>query len=398
MQKINDTEVTDKLSPPTQLPLLPYLEHQESARPADFIPVYEPWLGEREAEYVLEAVNSGWISSLGRYVSEFEQAFAAYCGVEHGVSTSNGTTALHLALHAQGVGPGDEVIVPALSFVASANSVVYTGAKPVFADVDLESWTLLPEEVERLATGRTKAIMPVHLYGHPAAMVEIMDVANARDLWVLEDAAEAHGAQAGEQRAGGLGHAAAFSFFANKIVTTGEGGMVTTNDKQLAARCRMLRDHAMPPERRYWHEEVGFNYRMTNLQAAVGLAQMERVDEFVARKRCIADLYSQELSGVPGVVLPVERPGYMNVYWMYSILIEDDYALSRDELIVALRDHGIDSRPFFHSLDTLPPYAADTPLPNALVLSRSGLNLPSSPRLTDSQVEYVCDILAKLAD
>lgn len=382
---------------PTQLSLLPYLEHQESDRPADFIPVYEPWLGEREAEYVLDAVNSGWISSLGRYVVEFEEAFARYCGTDHGISTSNGTTALHLALHGMGLGAGDEVIVPALTFVASANAVVYTGARPVFADVDAETWTLLPEEVDRLVNERTKAVMPVHLYGHPAAMDEIGQIADAHGLRVVEDAAEAHGAQVGSRRSGSLGHAAAFSFFANKIVTTGEGGMVTTNDASLAARFRKLRDHAMPPERRYWHDEVGFNYRMTNLQAAVGLAQMERIDEFVRRKREIAEKYTERLADVPGLALPVERAGYTNVFWMYSVVLDERYPLSRDELVPALRERGIDSRPFFHSLDTLPPYAVDAPLPRALALSRQGLNLPSSPRLTDSQIDYICDTLVQFA-
>jgi perosamine synthetase len=382
---------------PTQLPLLPYLEHQESERPEDFIPVYEPWLGEREAEYVLDAVHSGWISSLGKYVVEFEDSFAAFCGVAHGVSTSNGTTALHLALHALGVGPGDEVIVPALTFVASANAVAYTGARPVFADVDPDTWTLLPQEVERLATDRTRAVMPVHLYGHPAPMGDITDIAASRELWVLEDAAEAHGARVGPGRVGSLGHIAAFSFFANKIITTGEGGMLTTGDPQLAARCRKLRDHAMPPERRYWHDEVGFNYRMTNLQAAVGVAQMDRIDEFIARKRQIAGLYAERLSRVPGIVLPVERPGYTNVYWMYSIRLDENYPLSRDELIVALRQRGIDSRPFFHSLDTLPPYRNEKPLAQAFALSATGLNLPSSPRLSDGQVCYICDTVKELA-
>lgn len=382
---------------PTQLPLLPYLEAETSQRPADFIPVYTPWLGDREAEYVLEAVQSGWISSLGKYVVQFEEEFARFCGTKYGVATSNGTTALHLALHALGLGPGDEVIVPALSFVASANTVAYTGAKPVFADVDMETWALLPEEVERLLSPRTKAVMPVHLYGHPAPMDEIRAIAEAHDLWIVEDAAEAHGACAGDRRTGNLGHVGAFSFFANKIITTGEGGLLTTNDEALAARLRMLRDHAMPPEKRYWHEEIGFNYRMTNLQAAVGVAQMARIDEFIARKRRIAELYAEGLAGLPGITLPVEKPGYTNVFWMYSVLIDAPFPLTRDEVIPALRQRGIDSRPFFHPLDTLPPYLSKTPRPQALALSRTGLNLPSSPRLSDEQVDRICQAFRDLA-
>lgn len=382
---------------PTQLSLLPFLEHEQSPRPANFIPVYEPWLGDLELEYVTEAVRSSWISSLGKYVQQFEAQFARFCGVAHGISTSNGTTALHLALHALGIGPGDEVIVPALTFVASANAVHYTGATPVFADVDPVTWTLDPDDVARRITPRTRAIMPVHLYGHPAPMDAINELARAHNLWVVEDAAEAHGAAIRGRRTGGLGHVAAFSFFANKVITTGEGGMVTTNDEALANRCRMLRDHAMPPESRYWHNEVGFNYRLTNLQAAVGVAQMTRIEEFLRRKRTIAGLYQTGLADIPGITLPTEAPGYTNIFWMYSILVQKPYPLSRDELIVALRAEGIDSRPFFHPLDTLPPYRSAEPRPTALALSRVGLNLPSSPRLTDGQVAFICETIRKLA-
>ena len=373
-----------------------FLDLETSARPAKFIPIYEPTLGALEEATVLEAVQSGWISSNGKYIREFEQAFAAFCGVEHGISASNGTTALHLAIHALGIGPGDEVIIPALTFVASANAVQYTGATPVFADVDPQTWTIDPAAVEALITPRTKAIMPVHLYGHPAPMAALHALAEQYGLLVIEDAAEAHGAQVGTQRTGNLGHIGAFSFFANKIITTGEGGMVTTNDAALAARCRMLRDHAMPPERRYWHDEVGFNYRMTNLQAAIGVAQMTRIDEFIARKRAIAACYQAALSHVPGLTLPTELAGYTNVYWMYSVVVEEDYPLTRDQVIVALRDHNIDSRPFFHPLDTLPPYRRPVPAPTALRLSQRGLNLPSAPSLTDAQVRYICDTLATL--
>jgi perosamine synthetase len=344
----------------------------------------------------LDAVHSGWISSLGKYIAQFEASFAAFCGTAHGVSVSNGTTALHLAIHALGVGPGDEVIVPALTFVASANAVTYTGARPIFADVDSDSWTIDPDEVARLISPRTKGIMPVHLYGHPAPMPELNALAERHGLWVLEDAAEAHGAAIGGRRVGNLGRIGAFSFYANKVITTGEGGLLTTDDAALAARCRMLRDHAMPPERRYWHDEIGFNYRMTNMQAAVGVAQMERIEEFIRRKREIARLYNERLAGLPGIRLPYEREGVTNIYWMYSILVDAPYPLERDELMRALREQGIDSRPFFHPLDTLPPYRSQNPCPNSLALSRTGLNLPSSPRLTNEQVLFICDTLHEL--
>ncbi len=380
-----------------QLPLFPYLETQESQRPPDFIPVYTPLLNGREEKYVLDAVRSGWISSLGRYVNRFEEDFARFCGVRNAVSVSNGTVALHLALHALGIGPGDEVIVPSLTFVATANAVHYTGATPVFADVDATTWCIDPADVARRTTPRTRAIMPVHLYGHPAPMDELRALAEEHDLLIVEDAAEGHGAQIGERMAGSLGDIAAFSFYANKIVTTGEGGMLTTDDDALAARCRMLRDHAMPPQRRYWHDEVGFNYRMTNLQAAVGVAQMERIASLIARKRAIAARYIERLSGLPGLTLPAERPGCTSVYWMVSLLVEPPFPLTRDALILALREQGIDSRPFFYPLDMLPPYFSPTPRPVSLQLSGTGLNLPSSPALTDAQVDYICAAICALA-
>ena len=379
-----------------QLPL-PYLESETAPRPRDFIPVYEPLLGVREEEYVLDAVRSGWISSLGKYIPQFEESFAAFCGTRFGVTASNGTTALHLATHALGLGPGDEVIIPDLTFIASASAVHYTGARPVFVDVDPATWTLDIDALERAITPATKAVMPVHLYGHMTDMAAVNEIAAAHNLWVIEDAAEAHGAAIEGQRAGSWGTIGAFSFYANKIITTGEGGMLTTDDADLAARCRQLRDHAMPPARRYWHDEVGFNYRMTNLQAAVGVAQMEQIDAVIRRKREIAELYLSQLADVPGITLPVERPGTTNVYWMVSVLIGDGYPLTRDELIVALRQQGIDSRPFFHPLDTLPPFFAADPCPVALRLSRQGINLPSSPRLTDDQVAYICATLRRLA-
>jgi perosamine synthetase len=380
-----------------QLPLFPYLEAQESPRPPDFIPVYTPALDGREEKYVLDAIRSGWISSLGQYVTRFEEQFAHFCGVEHAISVSNGTVALHLALHALGIGPGDEVIVPSLTFVASANAVRYTGATPVFADVDPQTWCIDVEDAARLVTVHTRAIMPVHLYGHPADMRALTALAADHGLQVIEDAAEAHGALFDGQVVGSIGRVGSFSFYANKIITTGEGGMLTTADGELAARCRMLRDHAMPPQKRYWHEEIGFNYRMTNLQAAVGVAQMERIDTFIRRKRRIAEIYQAHLCDLPGVQLPVEQPGCKNVFWMFSILVQPPYALSRDELIVALRTRGIDSRPFFHPLDTLPPYRNGRVRPVAELLSRCGINLPSAPSLSDEQVTYVAATIRKLA-
>lgn len=386
----------ESVTPATQLSL-PYLETEGSPRPSEFIPVYEPWLGDLEEQLVVETVRSTWISSNGKFIRQFEEEFSAYCGSAHGVSTSNGTTALHLAVHALGIGPGDEVIVPALTFVASANSVQYTGARPVFADVDPQRWTITPDEIARLITPRTKAIMPVHLYGQMAAMDEIVELARAHNVFVIEDAAEAHGASIRGKRAGSWGTIGAFSFFANKIITTGEGGMLLMNDGELAARCRQLRDHGMPPERRYWHDEVGFNYRITNMQAAVGVAQMTRIDEVIRRKRAIAEQYADELADVPGITMAGEAEGTTSVFWMVSALIDPPCALNRDALVIALRAEGIDSRPFFHPLDTLPPYRSERPAPVALDLSRRGINLPSAPTLTREQVSRICGTLRRLA-
>src|ERR1700742_4391751 len=260
-----------------------------------FIPISKPTIGPREKELVIEALESGWVSSIEKYIDEFEANFARYCGTEYALAVSNGTTGLHLALAALGIGPGDEVIVPDLTFVASANAVAYTGATPVLADIDPETLCLDPASVRSLLTPRTKAIMPVHLYGHPADMDALNELANAHGVAVIEDAPEAHGAEYRGRRVGGLGRCAVFSFYGNKVITTGEGGMITTNDRELYQRARRLGDHAMHPEQRYFHEERGFNYRITNLQAALGVAQLERIDDFLERRTEIMAWYNASI-------------------------------------------------------------------------------------------------------
>jgi perosamine synthetase len=258
----------------------------------DFYPISIPSIGDKEIEYVTDAVGSGWISSLGPYVTRFENDFAAFCEVEHAIAVSNGTVAIHLALHAMGIGAGDEVIMPDLSFIATANATLMTGAVPVFCDVDAESLCIDPALVEAKITPRTKAIMPVHLYGHPADMRSIMAIAAKYGVRVIEDAAEAHGSRANGHRVGGLGDCATFSFYGNKNLTTGEGGMITTNDAAFASRCRLLRDHAMSLSKRYWHDELGFNYRITNLQAALGCAQLDRSLELLDARQHVFAWYS----------------------------------------------------------------------------------------------------------
>lgn len=354
------------------------------------LPVAEPFLGEEELRYVSECVLSGWVSSAGKFVTRFEELFAKRCGVEHAIAVSNGTAALHVALVALGVGPGDEVIVPTLTFIATANAVTYTGARPVFADSDPVTWNADPEAVAAAITPRTKAIVPVHLYGHPADLDAI--AAAAGGIPIVEDAAEAHGALYKGRCVGSFGLAGTFSFYGNKIVTTGEGGMVVTNDGELASRIRRLRDHGMDPGRRYWHPVLGFNYRLTNLQAAVGLAQLEKLDEILAAKRLVADRYASGLRGLSGITLPPGEPWARSVHWLYSILVDD-----RDAVMEALELAGIESRPFFTPIHQQPLYAAGERLPVAEGLAERGLSLPSSVTLTPAEIERVVGVLAALA-
>ncbi len=361
------------------------------------IPVAEPYLGKRELEYVTECIKSGWISSIGKYVTKFEEEFSKFCGVKYGVATSNGTTALHLALVTLGIGKGDEVIVPTLTFVAVANAVTYTGAKPVFVDSEPATWNIDPKKIEKAITKRTRAIIPVHLYGHPANMDPIMDIAKKHHLFVIEDAAEAHGALYKGKKVGSFGDMSCFSFYGNKIITTGEGGMVLTNSAKLNKRLRFLKDHGMSKTRRYYHPEIGFNYRLTNIQSALGLAQLERIDEIVAKKRKDASLYNKLLGGIKGVILPPEEAWARNVYWMYSILIDEKFGLSRDELMTRLREKGIDTRPFFIPMHQLPPYKCKGNFPVADRLSSQGINLPSSAKLKKKEIKYICETIKNLS-
>jgi perosamine synthetase len=360
------------------------------------IPVFAPWLSENVRRYVLDCVDSGWISSLGHYVSRFEAEFAQFCEARHGIATSNGTTALHLALATVGIGPGDEVLVPDLTFVATANVVRYTGATPVLVDADPRTWTLDPDDCRRKLTARTRAIIPVHIYGHPADLDPLLALAAAHRLTVIEDAAEAHGARYKGRRVGALGQIGAFSFYGNKIITTGEGGMVVTNDAELAERARFLRDHAMDTGRRYYHPEIGFNYRMTNIQAAIGCAQLEQAEAILARRKTLATTYASELAGIPGLVPPPAETWAENVYWMYSVLVDPAAGVDREAVREGLRARGVDSRPFFVPLHELPPYASSAPFPVATRLGRTGINLPSGTGLTTEEIATVARALREL--
>jgi len=366
----------------------------------NFIPVYEPRLGGKEQKYVLDCFKTNWISSLGRYIDKFESRFSKFCGRKYGIATSNGTTALQLALLVLGVGGGDEVIVPDLTFVASANAVAYTGAKPVFVDVDEETWTIAPRKILEKINRRTKAIMAVHLYGHPSDMDAIRKITRRYRINLIEDAAEAHGALYKGKIVGGLSDLGCFSFYGNKIITTGEGGMIVTNNLNLARKARFLRDHGMSRQRRYWHRAIGYNFRLTNIQAAIGLAQLGKIEEVVAEKRKIAHLYNHHLKMIKGLTLPPEASWAKNVYWMYSILVNPAFGLSRNKLMAKLKKKGIDTRPFFYPLHKLPPYRKNGKnserYPVTERLSPRGLNLPSFPNLSQAQIKYIAEAVRKI--
>ena len=365
------------------------------------IPVCEPYLGGREAEYVLECLKTNWISSAGTYLTQFEQSFARYCGCAHGVATTSGTTALHLAVAAAGLGPGDEIIMPTFTIAATVFAALYTGARPVLVDADPQTWTLRVDQVAAKIGPRTRAIMPVHVYGHPCDMDPLVELADRHDLWLIEDAAEAHGAEYRGKKCGSFGDAACFSFYANKIVSTGEGGMVLTDDDGLAERCRSLKNLAFNRERRFLHDAIGFNYRMTNIQAALGLAQVEQIEDAVDRRRQHAASYNRLLADVEGLQLPIERPGVRNVYWMYGVLVEEGFGCSRDELMRELAERGVETRTFFIPMHEQPLFHRqglfrDERYPVASNIGRRGLYLPSSTGLSDADIAYVVEAVREV--
>ena len=377
---------------PTLVPIAGGMRGGRILRVADTL------LAGNELRYLTACVETNWISSAGSFVKQFESQFAAAMGCEFGVACSSGTAALHLALAALGVGPNDEVIIPTFTMIATANAVAYTGATPVLVDSEPISWNMDPALVADRITPRTRGIVVMHTYGHPVDMDAIGRLADARSLWILEDAAEAHGAQYRGRAVGSLGTAACFSFYANKIVTTGEGGMVTTNDEKLARMVRRLRDHAFSDERHFWHKYLGFNYRMTNLQAAVGLAQTERLADLVNTRRVNARHYAKRLRGIRGLTLPVESPGTTSVFWMYGVLVEEDFGCSRDELRERLARRGIETRTFFIPIHLQPiyyrAYRGQT-YPVADALCQKGMYLPSGATLSDADVDYVAESLAR---
>jgi len=355
------------------------------------IPVYQPSLTGNERKYVNECLESTWISSKGKFIGQFETAFAGYLGMRHAATVTNGTVALHLALVTLGIGPGDEVIVPTLTYIASVNAIAYTGATPVFVDSERQSWQMDPEDVRRKITSRTKAILVVHLYGHPCDMAALCAIAKEHNLLLVEDCAESFGALYEGRHTGTFGAIAAFSFFGNKTITTGEGGMVVTNDEALHERALHFKGQGLAKNREYWHDVVGYNYRMTNICAAIGVAQLEQAADFLARKRQIAEWYRAELKETPVEFHP-EAANVRHTYWMCSVLLPR--AEDREPVRKALLDEGIETRPLFYPIHSMPMYATPSQhYPVAEDLARRGINLPSYPGLTEENVKSISSVI-----
>lgn len=365
------------------------------------IPVSVPVIAKNAQKYILDCLKTGWISSSGKYIQFFEQAFADYLGVKYATTVSSGTAALHLALAALGIGKGDEVIVPDLTIISCSLAAVYTGATPVLADVDPITGNLDPESLLTKITKKTKAIMVVHLWGHPADMDPIIKLAKKYNLMIIEDACQAHGAEYQGKKAGSFGMVSCFSFYGNKIITCGEGGMVVTSNKRIYQKLKLLKDLAHSKNRRFLHKEIGFNYRMTNLQAALGLAQLEEVEKYLKKKLWMANKYSQSLQDVAGIELPQTQPWAKNVFWMYTLKVKKGSLISRDKICQRLRKLGVDTRDFFIPLHKQPvlrqfgPFK-DQDYPVSSDLSLRGFYLPSGLALTSEQIDKVVKAVKKV--
>lgn len=364
------------------------------------IPVNEPRIGSREIEYVMECLQTGWISSEGRFIQAFERSWADYCGMKFGVAVSNGTTALELAVACLDLQPGDEVILPTFTIISCAQAITYGGGMPVLVDSDPRTWCMDVAQIEAKITPRTKAILPVHIYGHPVDMGPLQAIARRHNLAIIEDAAEAHGGEYRGARCGSLGDISCFSFYANKIVTTGEGGMVLTNDETYAARLQSLRNLCFQKERRFYHTALGHNYRMTNIQAALGLAQVEKIEESIQHKRWMGQEYGARLSQFKELQLPVEEAWAKNVYWMYGMVLDTSTGMTAADFAKRLASRGIMTRPFFLGIHEQPVYLSrglfvDEHYPVAEHIARQGLYLPSGLSLTVEQLEEVCRVVGE---
>jgi len=360
------------------------------------VPVNEPVIADGAKKYVLDALETGWISSAGKYISLFEETFAAFIDVKHAITVTSGTSALHLALTSLNIGKGDEVILPDFTMIACLDAVLYTGATPVFVDVDPETYCIDTDQIASKITDRTKAIMPVHIYGHSADMDPILVLAEKHNLYVIEDAAEVHGGTYKGKKCGGIGTVGCFSFYGNKIITTGEGGMLVTNNKELYEKAQILRDHGMSLSKKYWHDLVGFNYRMTNMQAAIGCAQMEKVDGILKTKRNIGSMYNKFFSGHKSLILPKSDNFSKHIYWMYPVIFNlrgKDNNKIRDDIADLLKLFKIDSRPFFFPIHIMPPYYENCSLPVSEKLSLTGIVLPSYVGITNNEIKKICNII-----
>ncbi|MDD5021348.1 MAG: DegT/DnrJ/EryC1/StrS family aminotransferase [Endomicrobiaceae bacterium] len=372
----------------------------------EFIPVCNAYLAGNEKKYVDDCLNTGWISSAGKYVSEFEKAFAKYCGCKYAVSVTSGTTALHLALSAVGIKQNDEVIIPSFTMIACAFAVCYTGAKPVFVDIDDKTWNIDTAKIEEKITKKTKAIMPVHMFGNPCNMKEIIRIAKKYKLHIIEDCAQAHGAEYNGKKVGGFSSISAFSFFANKNLTTGEGGMVLTNNKKYYDKCRYLRNmsYSLTKPKTYEHDEIGFNYRMTNLQGAIGLAQVELADKYKSLRIKNNKLYKKFLSSVEGISFQEDEKNSLNVNWMNTIVIDEKkYGKTKEQLINFLKENNVDTRLLFTGMDkqkSLKKYGCKMTgnYKNTNRLTKYGLYLPSSSNLKSGQIEYICNLIKDFSE
>lgn len=368
------------------------------------IPVNQPLLNGNELKYVSECIQSSWISSSGRFIDIFEKQWASYCGMKYGIAVSNGTTALQIAVACLDLEPGDEVIIPSFTIISCALAVIYNGGKPVLVDSDPRTWCMDVEQIESKITSRTRAILPVHIYGHPVDMDPVVKLADKYELVVIEDAAEVHGAEylSGRdnsdplwKKCGGIGQISTFSFYANKLITTGEGGMVLTNDPAYAEKARSLCNLCFRPERRFYHTESGHNFRLTNLQAAVGLAQVERIEEIVDRKRWMGKSYTERLKDISGLQLPVEEPWARQVYWMYGIVLDESTGITAEDFGRLLLEQSIQTRPFFLGMHEQPVFVKKglfhrESYPVSERIAAQGLYVPSGMALKESDIDKVC--------
>jgi len=363
-----------------------------------------PWITQKEIDYVTDAVTNAWYENANVYPARFEKAFAEYLGVRYATALPSCTSAIHLSLRALGVGPGDEVIVPDITWIATAAPITYVGATPVFADVDSRTWCLSADSFEACVTARTRAVIPVDLYGNMPDMDAIREVASRRAIAVVEDAAEAIGSEYKGRKAGSFGEAGVFSFHGSKTLTTGEGGMLVTNRQDLYERALFLRDHGRKPgDKMFFNTEVAYKYRMSSLQAALGLAQLERIEELVARKRQIFAWYQEEFADVENVTLNFEAPGTKNTYWMVTVVLDKRFGITKEHLMTRMSEQNIDCRPFFHPLSSLPAFERLEQARRArqrnkisYQVSPYGLNLPSGMNMTVEKVSCVCDALKEI--